>query len=135
MKDDRRETTRRKAQNVIFAAVILAAVFTSPAPGQTAPVVNVNTATLEQLQYLPRIGPAKADAIVWARSCSDGPGCPGGAITFRKLEDLLKVSGVGEKTLEKLKPYVVFEGETTATAKLESTAKGGAAKFKRPDDG
>ncbi|AMX82833.1 competence protein ComEA [Geobacillus subterraneus] len=60
--------------------------------------VAVNTATEEELMQIPGIGPTKAKAIIAYRD-EHGP--------FQRVEDLLKVSGIGEKTLEKLKPYLL----------------------------
>lgn len=61
--------------------------------------INVNTATQEELEGLPSIGPAKAKAIVEYRT-KNGP--------FQSPEDLLKVPGIGEKTLEKLRGEITF---------------------------
>ncbi len=55
--------------------------------------VNINRATLEQLQKIPGIGPAKANAIFEYRE-KNGP--------FKTPEALLEVSGIGEKSLEKM---------------------------------
>ncbi|MGG6431164.1 helix-hairpin-helix domain-containing protein [Anoxybacillus sp. D401a] len=60
--------------------------------------VNINTATAEQLQTLQGIGPAKAAAIIAYRE-EHGP--------FQKAEDLLNVSGIGQKSLEKIKQQIV----------------------------
>lgn len=69
-------------------------------------VVNVNTATAEQLCLLPGIGPSKARAIVEQRAKQP----------FARIEDLQKVKGIGAKLIEKLRPMAVTEGETTAKA-------------------
>ena len=60
--------------------------------------ININTATAEQLQTLDGIGPAKASAIIAYRE-EHGP--------FQKVEDLLHVSGIGQKSLEKIKEQIV----------------------------
>jgi competence ComEA-like helix-hairpin-helix protein len=59
--------------------------------------VNVNTATSQELQRLPGIGPAMATRIIEHRT-QHGP--------FRTVSDLLAVKGIGEKTLAKLAPLV-----------------------------
>jgi competence protein ComEA len=70
---------------------------------KVAGVVNLNSATPDELAYLPGIGPAKAHAIVEHRR--EHP--------FKKLEDLTKVKGIGRKTFGKLKPYLTLAGPTT----------------------
>ena len=65
---------------------------------QVAPI-NINTATKEQLEELPGIGPSKAAAIIEFRQ-KHGP--------FNSLEDLLDVPGIGPSTLENIKSMVVF---------------------------
>lgn len=75
------------------------AVGKSPSDGdRNGMQVAINTATEEELMQLPGIGPAKANAIIAYRE-EHGP--------FRRVEDLLNVTGIGEKTLEKLKPYLL----------------------------
>ncbi|NNU83048.1 ComEA family DNA-binding protein [Geobacillus sp. BMUD] len=75
------------------------AIGKSPSDGsRDGPQVAINTATEEELMQLPGIGPAKAKAIVAYRE-EHGP--------FQQVEDLLNVAGIGEKTLEKLKPYLL----------------------------
>jgi competence protein ComEA len=68
-------------------------------------VVNVNTATLEELQLLPGIGEARAKEVIALRKRQGG---------FKSLDDLVAVRGIGESSLERLRPYVRFEGKTTA---------------------
>ncbi|GGP12558.1 helix-hairpin-helix domain-containing protein [Oceanobacillus neutriphilus] len=64
---------------------------------QTNNKVKINSATSEELTQLPGIGPAKAEAIIAHR---DNHG------QFQKAEDLLDISGIGEKTLETLIEHI-----------------------------
>ena len=57
-------------------------------------IVNLNTATVAQLGSLPGIGPKTADLIVQYRQ-KNGP--------FKKVEEIMNVRGVGEKSFLKLK--------------------------------
>ena len=59
--------------------------------------VNINTATSEELQTLDGIGPSMAQRIIEYRQTNGD---------FGAVEDLTNVSGIGEKTLEKLLPDV-----------------------------
>ncbi|RME82040.1 MAG: ComEA family DNA-binding protein, partial [Caldilineae bacterium] len=77
-------------------------VFSSRASGSTTATqddaavpgpVDLNTATAEELEALPGIGPKTAEAIIEGRP-------------YSAVDDLLRVKGIGEKTLEKLRPYV-----------------------------
>lgn len=73
-------------------------------------VVNINTAGTEQLQLLPRVGPALADRIIEFRE-KNGP--------FGSIDELVAVKGIGETALAKLEPYVTTGGATTLTAKVK----------------
>lgn len=70
-------------------------------------VVNVNTATAQQLEAVKGLGPVKAKAIVDYRS-KNGP--------FKVYADLEKVPGIGPKMLEKLKPELAVSGGAAAPA-------------------
>ena len=71
-------------------------------------VIDLNTADAYDLDRLPGIGPAKAEAILTYRE-EHGP--------FQSVDELLSVSGIGEVTLENLRPYVTASGaaETAET--------------------
>jgi competence protein ComEA len=65
------------------------------ATGSSTAVVNINTATQAQLESLPGLGAKAAERILEYRQ-KNGP--------FKKVEDLMNVKGIGEKSFLKLKP-------------------------------
>lgn len=67
-------------------------------------LVDLNTATLAELDALPRVGPAMAARIVAKRP-------------FRRPDDLRRVSGIGPSTLRALKPLVTVSAAPVARAK------------------
>ncbi len=62
--------------------------------------VNINSANESELTTLPGIGPSKAQAII---SYRDENG------RFQTVEDLKNVSGIGDKTFEKLKEFITVK--------------------------
>ncbi len=75
------------------------------------PQVNINTATAQELQLLPRVGAALAQRIVNFRS-ANGP--------FKAPEELARVKGLGEKNFARLQSYVTVTGATTLKEKVRS---------------
>lgn len=59
--------------------------------------VNINTATKEELMTLSGIGSVTADSIIKYREENNG---------FIDIDELTEVSGIGKKTLKKLRPYI-----------------------------
>ena len=87
------------------AALLL---FALPALAGTPPlegVVNINTATVEQLTLLPGVGESRARAILAMRE-------ERGA--FKSIDELADVRGIGDKMIAKLKPHLRVSGKTTA---------------------
>ena len=73
----------------------------APGGGVTADgKVVLNLATAEDLRRLPGVGPAKAAAILGMRAKLK---------RFRKVEDLLRVKGIGRRSLQRLRPLVVLD--------------------------
>jgi competence protein ComEA len=93
----------------VLMALLAAAAFAAADQASAKGVVNVNTATAEELQLLPRIGPAMAERIIAFRE-ANGP--------FRKVDELVAVKGIGDRSLEQLRPYLVIQGETTLKEKV-----------------
>lgn len=74
----------------------------STAGVQSKPVgkININTASKEELDLLPGIGEAKAQAIIDYRE-ANGP--------FTSLEELMEVKGIGKATFDGLKDFITLE--------------------------
>ncbi len=77
----------------------------------TTGVVNINTATSEELQLLPRVGPALAGRVIEFRE-ANGP--------FQSVEEIVAVRGIGESSFEALEPFLVTSGATTLTDKVKT---------------
>jgi len=76
----------------------------SAGPAQSSDVmVNINTASAEELQALPGVGESRAAQIVALRK-------ERGA--FRSIDELLEVRGIGPAMLERLRPQVALSGKT-----------------------
>ncbi len=74
-----------------------------PVPGNTlsdkipSTLVDLNSASSEELQTLPGIGPVTAEAIIDHREAHG---------LFTRIEDILEVSGIGEKTFESIQHLI-----------------------------
>ena len=92
------------AMAVIMAAMGMNAEAKAKSKGALNGVVNINQASVVQLTMLPGVGPKKAQAIrTYAK-----------AHTFKKVDEIKKVKGIGDKALAKLKPFLTVTGPTTA---------------------
>ncbi len=60
-------------------------------------LININTATKDELDSLPGIGAVTAEAIINYRTNIG---------VFKKIEDIMNVSGIGESSFEKIKDYI-----------------------------
>lgn len=77
-------------------------------------VVNINSASIEELMLLPRVGPSVAQRIVDHRAKNGD---------FKTTDDLLLVRGIGEATYALIQPYVSVSGATTLNEKVKPPKK------------
>jgi competence ComEA-like helix-hairpin-helix protein len=89
----------------LAALVLLASLFALLAPAPSGPieegsrVVNINTASLKELESLPGIGPSLAELVVAGRP-------------YRTVDDLERVKGIGPRQVENLRPLLTVSGDT-----------------------
>ena len=84
----------------IAICILLISMLMAPVSLMAADKINLNTATLEELMTLERIGPKYAQRIIDYRD-TNGP--------FDKIEDLMKVKGIGPKTFDANKDLITVE--------------------------
>jgi competence protein ComEA len=65
--------------------------------------LDLNRATQKELEGLPEIGPVHAKSIIASRNARGGH--------FESVDDLLKIDGIGPKTVEAIRPYVVLKSK------------------------
>jgi competence ComEA-like helix-hairpin-helix protein len=81
----------------LFLSLICAPAVLSAKKKPPARPVNINTATSEELQQVPGIGPATAEKILQMRKSYGA---------FKSVDDLLAIRGLGQKRLEKMRRYL-----------------------------
>lgn len=88
-----------KDENISVVASTTASSAMSPEEKSTS-LVNLNTATEADLQTISGIGAKRAADIIAYREANGG---------FKSVDDLNNVSGIGDKTMESIRPYVTVE--------------------------
>jgi competence ComEA-like helix-hairpin-helix protein len=87
----------RLLSSFLFVGLIFAAFVDAGKKKPPARPVNFNTATPEELQQVPGIGPATADQILQMRKAYG---------VFKSVDDLVAIRGLGPKRLEKMRKYL-----------------------------
>ncbi len=112
---------------IAFVLPLVLCVFLSPLAAKKKPPaapINLNTATSEQLQQVPGIGPSTAEKILQMRKSYGA---------FKSVDDLLAVQGIGPKRLEKMRKYlVVAKAPTSKPAVAAKNAAAVPATAKKP---
>jgi competence protein ComEA len=98
-------TARQKALALGLAMAIVSLAIVPAYAQSTAPKarVNINTAPASELETLPRIGPKVAQRIVDFRTKNGN---------FKKVEEIMKVQGIGEKIYDEIKDLITVGAET-----------------------
>jgi competence protein ComEA len=99
---------RLTAQTVLIGLVlglILSPLVAAQTAAKAGDKVNINTASLEELQKLPRIGPQIAQRILDFRKENGN---------FKKIEEILKVRGIGEKVFGEIKDMITVGAEAAS---------------------
>ena len=104
----------RKSLNFLAVLFVIASLTATAFAAEVPGVVNINTASVSQISMLPRVGAKAAQRVVDYRS-------EHGA--FKKATDLMQVKGFGQKSFERLSPYITLDGNTTLTQKIRSPRK------------
>jgi comEA protein len=103
--------------------VLTALVFVSVACATTKkpPLkpVNLNSATSEELQEVPGIGPATADKILQMRKSYGA---------FKSVDDLVAIRGIGKKRLDKMRKYLTVGKPAVASKSGQSSSCAACAK-------
>lgn len=96
-----------KAMAIVLAAAIVGSALAPVYAQQAAPKakVNINTAPMTELETLPRIGPKVAQRIVDFRTKNGN---------FKRIEEIMKVQGIGEKIYEEIKDLITVGAETAS---------------------
>jgi len=100
----------RNLRNRLVRTAILALALAVPVAGSTwaagptlQGVLNLNKAEVEQLTLLPGVGESRARAIVALRTKLG---------SFKRVEQIIEVKGIGEAALAKMRPYLKVAGPT-----------------------
>ena len=98
---------------LLLAALGAVAVSLPAKKKPPAAPINLNTASSEELQQVPGIGPVTAEKILQMRKSYGA---------FKSVDDLSAIRGIGPKRLEKMRKYLTV-GKATSATKPASTPK------------
>jgi len=94
--------TRTQKWITMFLVVAMAMFMICPVSAQEQGKININTATVEELVQLDRVGPRYAEKIIAFRQ-ENGP--------FRSIDEITNVDGIGPSTYEQIKALITVADE------------------------
>jgi competence protein ComEA len=119
----RRSPAIRLILSSLFLSIVFSTVVLSATKKPPLKPVNINTATSEELQQVPGIGPATAEKILQMRK-SYG--------LFKSVDDLLSIRGIGKKRLDKMRKYLTV-GKPAPPKSAQPSTKPVPSEEKPPD--
>ncbi len=96
----------------VSKGVLLLFLLAPLALGEEMPRIDLNKATLSQLDSLPGIGPVIAERILELREKS-GP--------YKRIEDLMNIRGIGEKKFLKLKDLITVKTKQLSDERIQTS--------------
>ncbi len=93
-------------------AILIPLLLIPMVKGEEIPKIDLNTATLSQLDSLPGIGPVIAERILELREKS-GP--------YKRIEDLMNIRGIGEKKFLKLKDLITVKTKQPSDERIQNS--------------
>jgi len=108
---------------LLALCLCLASIASATTKKPPAKPVNINTATPEQLQTVPGIGPATAEKIIQMRRSYGA---------FKSVDDLRAIRGIGPKRLEKMRKYLTVGKPASAASPAAPSAKCPSCEKKKP---
>lgn len=102
----RREHRRKLACQIVWIVALVSGLAGAQQQSVATRKIHLNTATAKQLETLPYIGPKRAAAIMEYRKRIGG---------FTRITQLLRIKGIGKKTLARLQPLVSISRGVQAT--------------------
>src|ERR1700751_830983 len=109
----------------LFAPLIVCLVVVGMASATKKPPlkpININSASSDELQQVPGIGPATAEKILQMRKSYGA---------FKSVDDLLSIKGLGKKRLEKMRKYLTV-GKAAASKQPPKSPAPPAAEAEAP---
>ncbi len=91
------DASRKRAAGSVAAGKFIGGAKSAKLRNPSQGKVNINTATADELQKLPNVGPSIAEKIIAYRQENRG---------FQSIEDLMQVSGIGAKKFERMQPFL-----------------------------
>jgi competence ComEA-like helix-hairpin-helix protein len=107
--------SRRATALIGILTLVLSSIVAIAQKSPPAKPIDLNAATIKELEELPGVGQVTAQRIIDMREKSGH---------FRRVEDLLAIRGISQKKLDAMRPYVMVSPPTPASPAQKSSPPG-----------